>query len=89
MRHISPRGALAETAASAYMDFTNADEEMQRRVLAGVLCNLQVEDSHIGSYQWKGPLGFLERSPEGALIHEWWAIVDKLGRSRQEAESLG
>jgi site-specific DNA recombinase len=68
--------AFARTAADAYMDFQNADEPMKRRVLSDVLCYLTVEDSHIGSYQYKGPLGLLERSPEGAFIHEWWALED-------------
>ncbi len=68
--------ALARTGASAHMEFQAADEATQRKVLASVLCNLEVEDGHIGSYQWKGPLGFLERSPEGALIHRWWALLD-------------
>ena len=64
-------GALARKGAGAAMDFEVADYTTKREVLAGVLCNLHVEDGHIGSYQWKGPLGFLERSAEGALIHEW------------------
>jgi len=68
--------ALARTGAGARIDFEAADDSTKREVLAEVLCNLSVEDGHIGSYQWKGPLGFLERSPEGALIHEWWAIED-------------
>ena len=66
--------ALARTGAGARIDFDAADEATKREVLAGVLCNLTVEDGHIGSYQWKGPFGFLERSPEGALIHSWWAM---------------
>lgn len=69
-------GALARKGAGAAMDFGVADDTTKRKVLAGVLWNLHVEDGHIGSYQWKGPLGFLERSAEGAPIHEWWAILD-------------
>ncbi|TLM98711.1 MAG: recombinase family protein, partial [Actinobacteria bacterium] len=68
--------ALASTGANARVDFEHADLEMKRRVLADVLCNATVQEGHIASYQWKGPLGFLERNPEGALIHEWWAILD-------------
>ena len=30
-----------------------------------------VEDGHIGSYQWKGPFGFLEKDASGAFIHQW------------------
>ena len=68
--------ALAHTGAGARMDFDAADDTTKREVLAGVLCNLDVIDGHIGSYQWKGPFGFLERSADGALIHEWWAMQD-------------
>ena len=57
--------------AGAAMDFEVADYTTKREVLAGALCNLHVEDDHIGSYQWKGLLGFLERSAEGAPIHKW------------------
>lgn len=70
--------ALARTGAGARIDFEAADEPTKREVLAGVLCNLSVEDGHIGSYQWKGPFGFLEKDASGAQIHKWWAMVDAL-----------
>ena len=68
--------ALARIGAGARIKFDAADDATKREVLAGVLCNLKVEDGHIGAYQWKDPFGFLERSPEGAFIHPWWAIED-------------
>jgi len=66
--------ALALTGAGASIDFDAADDATKREMLAGVLCNLQVHDGHIGSHQWKGPFGFLEKDASGALIHQWWAM---------------
>lgn len=57
--------ALARTGAGARIDFDAADETTKREVLAGVLCNLSVEDGRIGSYQWKGLFGFLEKNASG------------------------
>lgn len=45
-------------------------------MLTDVRCNLHVKGNRTESYQWKGPLGFLERNAQGALIHQWWAILD-------------
>jgi len=69
---------LATQAADAFMDFQVADDETKRRILAGVLCYLNVEDGHIGSYQWKDPFGVLEMDSSGAFCSSWWAIVDAL-----------
>ncbi|MGV8083437.1 MAG: hypothetical protein AB2L09_07385 [Coriobacteriia bacterium] len=65
--------ASARTASSAHIQFEAADFGLQRKVLASVLCNFELGGGHIAFYQEKGPLGFLERNPEVALIHEWWA----------------
>ena len=68
--------ALALTGAKAAMDFEAADEEMRRRVLTNVLCNLEVEDGHIASYQYKDPFEVLQMDSSGALLHPWWALED-------------
>ena len=48
----------------------------RRGILSEVVCNLQVEDSHIASYQYKGPYGVLQTDSNGALLHSWWALED-------------
>jgi len=63
--------ALAQQAAVAHIDFERADDATKRQILAGVLCNLKVEDGHIGSYQWKGPFEVLEMDSERAFISKW------------------
>ena len=63
--------ALARQAAVAHIDFERADDATKRQILAGVLCNLKVEDGHIGSYQWKGPFEVLEMDSERAFISKW------------------
>jgi site-specific DNA recombinase len=63
--------ALARQAATAHMDFERADDGTKREILAGVLCNLEVEGGHIASYQWKDPFGVLEHDSERALISKW------------------
>ena len=73
----APRGltaqveALARQAANARIDFDKADDATKREILAGVLCNLQVEGGHIASYQWKGPFDVLEMDSERAFISKW------------------
>ncbi|MDP2232491.1 MAG: recombinase family protein, partial [Actinomycetota bacterium] len=66
--------ALALTGAGARIDFDAADDATKREVLAGVLCNLGVEDGHIASYQYKDPFGLLEMEPSGAFKNTWWAM---------------
>jgi site-specific DNA recombinase len=68
--------AILETAMTAYVHFEDADEDLRRRILSEVVCNLEVEDSHIASYQYKGPFGVLQKDSNGALLHSWWAILD-------------
>lgn len=62
---------LARQAACAHIDFSCADEETRREILAGVLCNLLVQDGHIASYQWKDPFSVLEMDSERAFICTW------------------
>ena len=68
--------ALLRTGADAHMHFEEGDVELKRRTLAEVLCNLTVQEGRIASYQYKDPFGVLEMSPEGALLHPWWALED-------------
>lgn len=68
--------ALARLAQGAHIDFERGDLDLKRRTLAAVLCNATVEDGRIASYQYKGPLGLLVRSPEGAFLNPWWALED-------------
>ncbi|TLM75318.1 MAG: hypothetical protein FDZ70_06925 [Actinobacteria bacterium] len=70
--------ALARAGAGARLAFAGASTAEQREVLSAVLCSATIEDGRIVSYQWKDPFGFLERSPEGAFCHSWWAIIDAL-----------
>jgi len=67
---------LAKLGAGACLDFSAGDEERKRQVLAEVVCNLQVEEGRIVSYQYKDPFATLEMSPEGVLLHPWWALED-------------
>lgn len=48
-----------------------ADDATKREILSGAPCYLDVEDGHIGSYQWKGPFGVLEMDASGAFYSEW------------------
>ena len=50
----------------------------RRGILSEVVCNLQVEDSHIASYRYGDPFGVLEMDSSGAFKHQWWAILDEL-----------
>jgi hypothetical protein len=43
-----------------------------------VALNIDIRDQRIVACQYKDPFGFLERSPEGAFKHSWWAILDAL-----------
>jgi hypothetical protein len=70
--------ALLLTGSTAYSHVEEADEELKRRILSEVLCNLHVEDGRIASYQYKGPYGVLQEDSNGALLHSWRAIIDEL-----------
>ena len=75
-----PRNPSAQAEVSALTGGRGSNglrcrhDTTKREVLAGVLCNLSVEDGHIGSYQWKGPFELLEMDASGAFIHSWWAM---------------
>ena len=66
--------ALARTAASARVAFSEASVDGKRRVLAGVLLNASVAGGEITSYQLKSPFEVLQKDPSGALINSWWAM---------------
>ncbi len=68
--------ALAETAASARIRFKGASVQEQREVLATVLSNATLKDQQIADFQLKSPFEVLVKDSEGALVHEWWAILD-------------
>ena len=60
--------SLGATRARAHIDFEPPRSRPSAELLAAVLCNATVEDGRIASYQYKGPFGLLDRSPEGALL---------------------
>lgn len=74
LRTIEQVRDLASTASSARVAFEGVSEDSRREVLQTVVCNLDVAEGHIVSYQWKGPFGLLEKEPSGAFIHPWWAM---------------
>ena len=41
-----------------------------------MLCNLDVQEGRIASYQYKDPFALLEKEPSGAFKNEWWALED-------------
>jgi len=61
-------------ASGARLRFAGGTDEEKREVVSAVLCNLTVTDGRIASYQYKRPFGVLERNPEGAFSHTWWAM---------------
>lgn len=68
--------ALAEHASSARVMFQAVADEDKREVVQSVLCNLEVSEGRIASYQWEDPFGLLEMEPSGAFRNEWWAMRD-------------
>lgn len=67
---------LAKLGSGARFDFSAGTDEQKREVLATVLCNAQVRDGEIVSYQWKDPFGVLKMDSSGAFCHPWWALED-------------
>lgn len=67
---------LARQASSARLTFQEVSDENKREVVQSVLCNLDVQEGRIASYQWKGPFELLEMEPSGAFKHQWWAMRD-------------
>ena len=78
LRTIQQVRDLAAVASSARVTFQGAPATSKREVLETVLCNLDVEEGHIASYQWKGPFALLEMESSGAFIHSRWAITTGL-----------
>ncbi len=56
--------------------FAAADTQGKRDLLDTLLLNLEVDDRHIASYQYKRPFHVLEKDAKGAFLHLWWAILD-------------
>jgi len=85
LRTIQEVRDLASAASSAVLTFQEASDNQKRDVLNTLLCNLDVQEGRIASYQWKGPFELLKMEPSGAFRYQWWAIVDgfvaKFGRS--------
>ena len=69
----------AHMAGGARLRFAGGTDEEKREVVSAVLCNVTVSNGRIASYQYKRPFGVLERNPEGAFSHTWWAIIYELG----------
>jgi hypothetical protein len=67
---------LLSVAASVRVDSASSEGAARRETIQTALCNLTVQEGRIASYQYKGPFGVLEMSPEGALLHPWWALED-------------
>ncbi len=74
LRSIQEVRDLASQASSARVAFQEAPAARKREELQKVLCNLDVEEGHIASYQWKGPFELLEMESSGAFLHSWWAM---------------
>jgi hypothetical protein len=76
LRSIQEVRDLASQASSARAAFQEAPDAVKRDELQKVLCNLDVEQGHTASYQWKGPFELLEMESSGAFLHSWWAMQD-------------
>ena len=80
--------SMASQASSAHMNLQDAPDPRKGDALHAVLRNLDVEQGHIASYQWKGPFELLETESYGAFLHSWWAMVDGLVTPRDERTDL-
>ena len=74
LRTIQEVRDLAARASSARITFLEAPDNQKRDVLNTLLCNLDVQEGRIASYQLKGPFELLEKEPSGAFKYQWWAM---------------
>jgi site-specific DNA recombinase len=63
-------------AEEARLRFKEAGVQVQRDVLGQVLLNATLRQQEIAEYQLKEPFFWLQKRPDGTLIHGKWALLD-------------